>query len=59
MSSMQLLVYSTVEYHTLIPRGCAKSHGRLDEVMLLHIFAHPFSKLVMLGILGAHIVVAI
>jgi hypothetical protein len=31
----------------------------LDELMLLHIFAHPFSKLVMLGMLGMHIVVAI
>jgi hypothetical protein len=24
----------------------------LDEVMLLHIFAHPLSELVMLGMLG-------
>jgi hypothetical protein len=31
----------------------------LDEVMLLHIFAHPFSERVMLGMLGMHIVVAI
>jgi hypothetical protein len=28
-------------------------------VMLLHIFAHPFSELVMLGMLGMHIAVAI
>jgi hypothetical protein len=31
----------------------------LDEVMLLHIFAHPFLQLVLLGMLGMHIVVAI
>jgi hypothetical protein len=30
-----------------------------DEVMLLHIFAHPFSKLVMLGMLCARVDVAI
>jgi hypothetical protein len=31
----------------------------LDEVMHLHIFAHPFFERVMLGMLGMHIVVAI
>jgi hypothetical protein len=31
----------------------------LDEVMLLHIFAHPFSELVLLGMLGMHVDVAI
>jgi hypothetical protein len=31
----------------------------LDGVMLLHTFTHPFSELVMLGMLGMHIVVAI
>jgi hypothetical protein len=31
----------------------------LDEVMLLHIFAHPFSELFVLGMLGMRIGVAI
>jgi hypothetical protein len=31
----------------------------LEEVMLLHIFTHPLSKMVMLGMLGMFIVVAI
>jgi hypothetical protein len=30
-----------------------------DKVMLLHIFDHPFSELIMLGMLGMHIEVAI
>jgi hypothetical protein len=45
--------------HSFISRGCAKPHDFIDEVMLLHIFAHPFSELVMLGLLGMHIDVAI
>jgi hypothetical protein len=56
---MQLLLCSTIEYHTLLYQEVAKSHDFLDEVMLLNIFAHPFSELVMLGILGMHIGVAI
>jgi hypothetical protein len=39
--------------------GRAKSHGLIDEVMLLHIFTHPSSKLVVPGMLGMHIDVAI
>jgi hypothetical protein len=31
----------------------------LDEVMLLHIFTHPFSEMVMPGMLGMRIDVAI
>jgi hypothetical protein len=45
--------------HSFIPRGCAKSHDFLDEVMLLQIFAHPFSELFVLGMLGMRIDVAI
>jgi hypothetical protein len=44
---------------SFIPNGRAEYHGLIDEVMLLHIFAHPSSKLVMLGMLGMHIDVAI
>jgi hypothetical protein len=57
---MQLMFYSTLEYHTLLYQEVVQSiMALLDEVMLLHIFAHPFSELVMLGMLGMHIVVAI
>jgi hypothetical protein len=45
--------------HSFIPRGCVKPHDILDEVMLLHISAHPFSELVMLGMLSVRIDVAI
>jgi hypothetical protein len=53
-----ILFYLLVS-HSFIPRGYAKSHGLLDEVMLLHIFTHPFSKMVMLGMLCVRIDVAI
>jgi hypothetical protein len=57
---MQLLLCSTLEYHTLLYQEVVQNlMALLDEVMLLHIFAHPFSELVMLGMLGMHIVVAI
>jgi hypothetical protein len=45
--------------HSFIPRGGANSHGLIDEVMLLHIFTHPFSELFVLGMLGMHIDVVI
>jgi hypothetical protein len=57
---MQHLLHSTLEYHTLLYQEVVQSiMALLDEVMLLHIFAHLFSKLVMLGMLVMHIVVAI
>jgi hypothetical protein len=45
--------------HSFTPNGRANSHGLIDEVMLLHIFTHPSSELVVLGMLGMHIDVAI
>jgi hypothetical protein len=45
--------------HSFTQNGRAESHGLIDEVMLLHIFTHPFSELSMLGMLGMHIDVAI
>jgi hypothetical protein len=57
---MQLLLYSTLEYHTLLYQEVVQSlMALLDEVMLLHIYTHPSSELVMPGMLGMHIVVAI
>jgi hypothetical protein len=38
--------------HSFTQNGHAESHGLIDEVMLLHIFTHPFSELFMLGMLG-------
>jgi hypothetical protein len=45
--------------HSFTQNGRAESHGLIDEVMLLHIFTHPSSELVVLGKLGMHIDVAI
>jgi hypothetical protein len=57
---MQLLLCSTLEYHTLLYQEVVQSlMALLDEVMLLYIFTHPFSEMVMLGMLGMLIVVAI
>jgi hypothetical protein len=45
--------------HSFTQNGHAESHGLIDEVMLLHIFTHPFSELFVLGMLGMRIDVAI
>jgi hypothetical protein len=60
MSSMQHPLCYTLVYHTFLYQEVMQSiMALLDEVMLLHIFAHLFSELVMLGMLGILIDVAI
>jgi hypothetical protein len=56
--ALYVLFYLRVS-HSFTPNGCAKSHDHIDEVMLLHIFAHPSSELFVLEMLGMRIDVAI
>jgi hypothetical protein len=45
--------------HSFTQNARVESHGLIDEVMLLHILTHPSSELLVLGMLGMHIDVAI
>jgi hypothetical protein len=58
MHTPYVLFYLRVS-QSFTPNGRAESHGLIDEVILLHIFTHPSSELVVLGMLGMHIDVAI
>jgi hypothetical protein len=58
LCKLHVLLYLRVS-HSFTQNGRAESHGLIDEVMLLHILIHHFSKLVVLGMLGMHIDVAI